>query len=529
MSDLFDEIDIDEKKNKDKDIIILEDKSKTEADDIEVTTETKKTFEETKSPNIGEDGVIEGNYIDITEINKTNGGADFDKKSYYSETILNENKPKKGFSSFKRFIAGILIASIVGGPMVGIGVNIAKPLSQNIISPMLDKIDENNKQAKLNAESSKKTEATTVSSTVQTTNISPASIIAKNVGPAVVCITNTVSIRDFFNSGVARNQSSSGSGIIFHQTDDKVFIVTNNHVISASSGSSQQSIVVTLAGDQKVEASIVGSDADTDLAVLSVNKSDMSPESLNKIVVATFGDSTELQVGELAVAIGNPLGEQFSNSVTQGIISGLDRRVSTRDRDYTVIQTDAAINEGNSGGALVNSKCEVIGINTIKLSETGVEGMGFAIPTSIAKPVIEELMSKGYISKPSLGIVMERTISEQLSQLYGLPVGVMINSIVQGSGAEKAGLQAYDIITEFNGEKVTSTEQLSQLIKQHKIGDIVTIKYVRYGKNDRSEIETKAELQDSGVTSKQNVSPQSNSQQNNSQYYEFSFPFGFGY
>lgn len=492
---------------------LFDEKDKKIDEDITTIDEDIKASED-KAPSIGKDGVIEGSYIDITEAVKNN--SDFKNSSYYSETILNENTPKKKKSSFKRFIAGILIASIIGGPMIGMGINIAKPLSDNFLKPMLDNKKAETEQQRFTSSNSG-VQATALSSEVSQTNVSPATVIAKNVGSAVVCITNTVSYTDFFN--VSKPMSSSGSGIIFHQTEDKIYIVTNEHVISNSQGS-QQSVVVTLAGDQKVSATLVGSDSDTDLAVLSVNKADMSPDTLNKIVVAKFGDSSELQVGELVVAIGNPLGEQFSNSVTQGIISGLDRKISTTDREYTVIQTDAAINEGNSGGALVNSKSEVIGINTVKLSSTGVEGMGFAIPTSIAKPIIEELMNKGYISRPALGIVMERTISEQVSQIYGLPTGVMIDSVIAGSAAEIAGLKSTDIITEFDGQKITSKEQLSQLIKQHKVGDIVSIKFVR---NGRTEHETKVTLQDSGNQLQQSATQNQQSQQ----FYDFRIPFGY--
>lgn len=491
FEDKKDDID---KKISEENVIILEDKLKKNSDE-----EHKQ-----EAPNIDSDGTIEGSYIDITEINRGN-----DNKMYYSETILNEDKPKKDYSGFKRFIAGILIASIVGGSMFNVGVGLVKSFK--------------NVTATEKAAYSSDISAIPLSTNIETTSVSPASVIAKNVGPAVVGITNTFSVRDFFNKEY--NEKSSGSGIIFDETDDKIFIVTNEHVITGNSFTSQQSIVVTLLGDQKVEATVVGVDAETDLAVLSVDKKDMLEESINNIVVAKFGDSSQLQVGELAVAIGNPLGEQFGNSVTQGIISGLDRKVKTTDRVYTVIQTDAAINNGNSGGALVNSKSEVIGINTLKASESGVEGMGFAIPTNIAKPIIEELMNKGYISRPYLGIVMEGTVTKQLSEIYGVPAGVMVESVIQGSSAANAGIQSGDIITAFNGEKITSTEQLSQLIKGHKVGDKVVIEIVRNGKN---RMNVNVELQESQNKNTESFTQQ-NQQQDGSNYYNFSLPFGFWY
>lgn len=490
FEDKKDDID---KKISEENVIILEDKLKKNSTDEKYKQE---------APHIDSDGTIEGSYIDITEIGRGN-----DNKMYYSETILNEDKPKKDYSGFKRFIAGVLIASIVGGSMFNVGIGLVKSFKNTTAT----------EKAAYNIST------IPLSTNIETTSVSPASVIAKNVGPAVVGITNTFSVRDFFNKEY--NEKSSGSGIIFDETDDKIFIVTNEHVISGNSFTSQQSIVVTLLGDQKVEATVVGVDTETDLAVLSVDKKGMSEESINNIVVAKFGDSSQLQVGELAVAIGNPLGEQFSNSVTQGIISGLDRKVKTTDRVYTVIQTDAAINNGNSGGALVNSKGEVIGINTLKASESGVEGMGFAIPTNIAKPIIEELMNKGYISRPYLGIVMEGTVTKQLSEIYGVPAGVMVESVVQGSSAANAGIQSGDIITAFNGETITSTEQLSQLIKGHKVGDKVVIEIVRNGKN---RMNLNVELQESQNKNTESFTQQ-NQQQNGSNYYNFSLPFGFWY
>lgn len=497
--------DIDGEVNESK-VIILEDKMKD------------KQEYENEAPHIDSDGMIEGKYIDITEINRNNRN---NNKTYYTETVLNEEKPKKGYSRFKRFIAGVLIASLIGGPMVKVGFGLVKSFNSRSSASSSTNISSNSNAA------SSSVNAIELSN-IENTSVSPASVIAKNVGPAVVGITNTLSVKDFF-SNRERNTQSSGSGIIFDETNDKIFIVTNEHVVSVNSYTSQQSIVVTLSGDQKLEAEIVGVDEETDLAVLSVDKSSMSAETLSKIVVAKFGDSSQLQVGELAVAIGNPLGEQFSNSVTQGIISGLDRTVTTTDRVYTVIQTDAAINNGNSGGALVNSKSEVIGINTLKATTNGtseVEGMGFAIPTNIAKPIIEELMNKGYISRPYLGIVMEGTVTEQLSQIYGVPVGVMVESVTEGSSAANAGIKSGDIITAFDGEKIMSTEQLSQLIKSHKVGDKVIIDLVRNGKNPLS---LNVELQESKGQSTQNIIQQN--KQDTSDYYDdyFSFPFGFWY
>jgi serine protease Do len=366
------------------------------------------------------------------------------------------------------------------------------------------------KQSNNYTETSKAT-ATPISTNITTTAISPAVAISKAVGPSVVGITTTVTTTDFFNR--AYNQEASGSGIIFDSTDDKVYIVTNNHVIEGAT-----KVVVTLLGDQKVEAKLVGTDTQTDLAVITVDKSSLNKESVNNIVVAKFGDSSAVQVGELSIAIGNPLGEQFSNSVTQGVISGVNRKIQVEDRNLTMLQTDAAINPGNSGGALVNSKGEVIGINTVKYTDSTVEGMGFAIPTNIAKPIIEELRNKGYISRPYLGI-LGTNVTEEYSQVYALPVGVYVSQVTSGGGADNAGIKAGDVITEFNGDKITSMEQLTQLIKQQAVGEKVTIRVIRNGKTAK---DFNVVLQDSQAqtTQTQQTQKSKKSQQ------QYSLPFG---
>ncbi len=452
-------------------------------DEEKIDTTTEKVVEEsdTKSktdiPTIGSDGIIEGNYVDIT--NQSNGN----RNSYYSETIKNDEQTYK-HSSFKRFIAGVLIASIIGGPMIGVGMQIGKPFAENIIAPMLAKRNVENKQNFSFVDENIKQ----INTSVEDTSISPAKVIAKNVGPSVVGITSTILTTDFFNR--AYNSDSNGSGIIFNIDNEKVYIVTNNHVIEGA-----KTVVVTLSGDQKVEATIVGGDRQTDLAVISLDKADMTQESIDNLVIAKFGDSSKLEVGELAVAIGNPLGLAFSNSVTQGIISGIDRQIQVEDRNLTMIQTDAAINPGNSGGALVNSKSEVIGINTIKYSDSKVEGMGFAIPTNIAKPIIEELMNNGYISRPYLGI-RGNTITEELSQIYNLPIGVLVSTVTPNGPAALAGIQSNDIITEFNGEKITSMDQLTSLLKKYKVSDKVSIGIIR---NGSSKTTVTVILKDSGL------------------------------
>ena len=220
---------------------------------------------------------------------------------------------------------------------------------------------------------------------------------------------------------------------------------------------------------------IIGEDAKTDLAVLKI-----TPDKNEKLTAAVLGNSTTVEVGELAVAIGNPMGMEFSGSVTAGIVSAVNRTMSIENRTYNLIQTDAAINSGNSGGALINKYGEVIGINSVKLSTTGVEGMGFAIAISEAKPIIDDLMNSGYVTgRPYVGIGITET-------RYGL----FISSIQKGSGAEKAGLKVDDMILEVDGQEVSSTSEINEIRDKKKPGDKLTFKILR----ERDTMEVAVEL-----------------------------------
>jgi len=224
---------------------------------------------------------------------------------------------------------------------------------------------------------------------------------------------------------------------------------------------------------------VIGGDEQTDLAVVQV-KADNLPE-------AVFGDSDKLRVGELAVAIGSPIGTSFDRSVTVGVISALSRQItvtsaSGQEVTLNVIQTDAAINPGNSGGALVNSRGEVIGINSVKVSRTDVEGMGFAIPINDVKPIIRQLIEKGYVSRPFIGIYNYQVVTEQLAQWYDLPQGIWVGGIVPGGPAEKAGMQVEDIIVRIGDHDIKTAADLQAALKKLKPGDQVVIRVVRKGK-----------------------------------------------
>ncbi len=288
--------------------------------------------------------------------------------------------------------------------------------------------------------------------------------ISKKVGPAVVGITSTVNNVMSIFGGTTTSQGT-GSGIIISSDG---YIVTNNHVIDGASA-----VSVMLNTGSEYEAKVIGSDSKTDLAVIKIKPDE-------KLTVAELGDSSQIQVGERAIAIGNPLGMEFFGSTTQGIISAINRTINVDNRTMSVIQTDAAINEGNSGGALVNAYGQVIGINAVKISSSYVEGMGFAIPISEAKPIIEDLIKYGYVKgRPVLGI-SARDVTRDMAQRQGWPVGVQVMSAQIGSGAEIAGLEQGDIIFKADGKEVKSFDDLNKIKDSHKPGEVIKLEVYKY-------------------------------------------------
>lgn len=293
--------------------------------------------------------------------------------------------------------------------------------------------------------------------------------IAAKVGPSCVGVINKTKVtpqryydpftgRYYYTSDPNSDElqeQGSGSGIIISADG---YIVTNQHVID---GASEISVILNT-GDECV-AKLVGADSKSDLAVLKIEKSGLP--------AATLGNSDELQVGELAVAIGNPLGQELAGSVTAGVISALNRKMTVDNKDYNLVQTDAAINPGNSGGALVNKYGEVIGINTIKLSSTEVEGIGFAIAITEAKPIIDDLMSNGYVSgRPLVGI----SVSENRN-------GLTVEQIAEGSGAEAAGMQIGDLIVKADGKTVKTSKELNEIRDKKSPNDVLKLTVIRNG------------------------------------------------
>ena len=294
--------------------------------------------------------------------------------------------------------------------------------------------------------------------------VSPVVPIAKKVSPSIVAIKTKTTYRDFWGDRYERG--GTGSGIII---DNQGHIATNNHVVESSND-----IIVVLNNGKELAAKVIGKDPATDLAVIKVEEKGLP--------YAELGDSSTIEVGELAVAIGSPMGTEYAGSVTAGIISGLNRKVPIGDRTMTLIQTDAAINPGNSGGALVNSEGKVIGINTVKFIESRVEGMGFAIPINEAKPIINQLIKNKKVSRPYLGI-QGQTIDEETAKQYNVPVGVLVREVIEDSGAKKAGIERGDIITKIDGKEIKTIEQVIEIVRQHKLGDILKVEV--YGNLNR--------------------------------------------
>lgn len=296
--------------------------------------------------------------------------------------------------------------------------------------------------------------------------------VAANVLPSIVAIDVTVQeeTQDIFGRSYSQESQGSGSGIIVAQDDDNIYIATNNHVVEDAT-----SVSVTFNDESVYTATVKGTDSDSDLAVVSIAAKDLSSDTKSNIKVATLGDSTEVQIGERAIAIGNALG--YGTSVTVGYISAVDREVASEDVNMKLLQTDAAINPGNSGGALVDDEGKVIGINSAKYSDTSVEGMGFAIPISTAIPVINDIIEAQQVPEDEqayLGI-KGTDVSSEISEYYNIPEGIYVGEVTQDSPAGKAGIQTGDIIVEFNGSEVTTMEGLQEKLGRCRAGDKVDV------------------------------------------------------
>lgn len=309
--------------------------------------------------------------------------------------------------------------------------------------------------------------------------------VAEEVMPSIVSITNksVQVVRSWFQS-YEQEVEGAGSGIIIGQTDNEILIATNNHVIDGAN-----ELTVTFCDEESVEAEVKDTDEGMDLAVVAVDISNMKSETLNAIKVAALGSSDDLRVGERAIAIGNALG--YGQSVTVGYISALDREVDAEGTTHRMIQTDAAINPGNSGGALLNSKGEVIGINSIKYADTQVEGMGYAIPISKAIPIINDMMNKKVIKESEQGYlgIQGNSVTDEYVQGFNMPKGVYVTKLIEDSPADKAGLMSGDIITKFDDREVSTMEELQSILSKREAGEEIQMVVQRNnGKGEYKEV-----------------------------------------
>lgn len=384
------------------------------------------------------------------------GENDFVQKFNYSK---NSNRKQIATTVVASFVSAVVGGACALGVYVGLNKEPAKAIetSKTNTSTVVETSNPNLSQVSL-------------------TNYSDTAIYAAQKAlPSMVSISVEYDVNYM---GMKKAVAGSGSGVILSEDG---YILTNNHVISSADSSSfyqvsdAKSIKVKIYGDDtEYSAEIIGTDSQTDLAVLKIDKTGLTP--------VEFGDSSSVQIGEFVLAIGNPYNLDYS--VTAGIISALNREMTVENTTYNVIQADCAINSGNSGGALVNSKGEVIGITTLKLAGDGIEGVSFAIPVNETVPIYKKLIEKGKISRPFVGI-SGIDLDEATAIRNGLTKGIYVDSVVSGSGAEDAGIMAGDVIVSFDGKDVSTMDELNAIKNTKNIGDKIEIKLYR-----KSELKT---------------------------------------
>ena len=300
--------------------------------------------------------------------------------------------------------------------------------------------------------------------------------VTENVKDAVVVIITRAQeeVQTVFGQSYVQEYTALGSGVIFREEEDRLYVLTNAHVLEGATEA-------YLYFDEETTAPVylVGESVSNDLAVIYVNKADLSEEILNRLKVATLGDSSAVRKGDLAIAIGSPFSQNMAHTTTVGIVTGVDQDFEIEDRVLNVIQTDAALNPGNSGGALFNDQGEVIGINSAGYRSDSTEGLGFAISINKAKEVIEEIFNHGSIEKASIGISSSTFIDEELAKLYRVPSGLFIYQLESGGAAERAGLEMGDVITSINGIALTDENSINDILAALNGGDTVEVEVIR--------------------------------------------------
>lgn len=407
-------------------------------------------------------------------------GSEYTTGAFSGQTANNSSdsgkqpKEKKKGGYFKKLVASVSLG-LFFGLFAGIGIY-AVQQGAGMLAPTTT---EETSGTDVTDELAGSTENVASTAPVTTTNVtyvqSDVTSVVEKVMPAMVSIVNnTTTTTEFFGQTYSKDSASAGSGIIVGETGTELLIATNNHVVADAN-----SLTITFIDGSEATANIKGVDSDKDLAVIAVALDDLSAETKSEITVATLGDSDSLQLGEQVVAIGNAMG--YGQSVTVGYVSALNREVTTSNGvTNEFIQTDAAINPGNSGGALLNMNGEVIGINNNKITLTNVEGMCYAIPISAASPILSDLMEKTTkvkLEESEVGYmgVSLQAVSEQISQMYNMPEGVYVISVADGSPAATAGIMTGDIITKFDGNTITTYEELQSVMQYYGAGDTATL------------------------------------------------------
>ena len=393
-------------------------------------------------------------YADSGANYSRNNNYNYGGTTFYPRPPKQKKNKKKGAFGAGTVIAAALLAAVIGAGSGIAAVTLSSKNGSNTSSPITSSVSGSN-----------------VNINIDETAESVVEAVAKKVTPSVVGIRTTTSVRNFFGS--SNESTGEGSGAVYSADG---YIITNYHVISGAvtnkSGSKIEVFTDTLDSDS-YEATVVGYNISTDLAVIKINAKGLTP--------AEFSDSSKLKVGQYVITVGNPGGLEFMDSVTYGVISGLNRVVSS-DSDVKLIQTDAAINPGNSGGALVNTKGQLVGINSSKIVSEEFEGMGFAIPSNTVAKICKNIIEKQNDPEPYLGISVSEKYNSSVLKYYGYPSGAVVSSVADGSPADNAGLAKGDIITEFGGTEITEYSMLESLLQKCKPGDQVSVKIYRSGR-----------------------------------------------
>lgn len=428
-----------------------------------------------------EDGVYSGQKYEYS------GGV-----SYSSETPSpddNKEKKKKKGGFFKKALAAVLLGVLFGTAAGGAFYAVDYFTDYGDTKEVKDETPVSNVELPATQAVSKDDDDTEAVQVV--TQVTDVTEVVDAVMPSLVSIKGVYKItsQNFFGQTFSQETEGSGSGIILAQDDNNLLIATNNHVVEDASA-----LEVVFIDGSTASANIKGTDEDMDLAVITVNLSDISSDTRNAISIAKLGDSDSLKVGQAAIAIGNSLG--YGQSVTTGVISALDRSLTISSTGETVsglIQTDAAINPGNSGGALVNMNGEVIGINSSKIGGSQVDGVGFAIPISSASPILQDIVSSAErieVSEANRGFlgINGVSVTEEASAMYGMPVGVQVRKIYEGTGAAESDMQLGDIIKKVATKSVGSMEDLREELKYYSAGETVNITVYRFVDGEYKEV-----------------------------------------